>query len=108
MDELGASSAPSPALASPARKQNKLNGPPAAQSPFSVSVVPPSAGGWKELRDLATLVLAPFGLAAMVLIFAVFMLLKREGLRNRLLRLAGLGHLSRMTQALDEASGRVS
>ena len=108
VDELGASSAPSPALASPARKQNKLNGPPAAQSPFPVSVVPPSAGGWKELRDLATLVLAPLGLAAMVLIFAVFMLLKREDLRNRLLRLAGLGHLNRMTQALDDASGRVS
>jgi hypothetical protein len=44
----------------------------------------------------------------MVLIFTVFMLLKREDLRNRLLRLAGLGQLNRMTQALDDASGRVS
>jgi hypothetical protein len=38
----------------------------------------------------------------------VFMLLKREDLRNRLLRLAGLGQLNIMTQALDDASGRVS
>jgi len=36
------------------------------------------------------------------------MLLKREDLRNRLLRLVGLGQLNIMTQALDDASGRVS
>jgi hypothetical protein len=36
------------------------------------------------------------------------MLFKREDLRNRLLRLAGLGRLNVMTQALDDASGRVS
>jgi len=36
------------------------------------------------------------------------MLLKREDLRNRLLRLAGLGQLNVMTQALDDAAGRVS
>jgi len=44
----------------------------------------------------------------MVVIFTVFMLLKREDLRNRLLRLAGLGQLNLMTQALDDASCRVS
>ncbi len=108
VDELGSPSVPSPALAPQARKQNKPTGPAAALSPLPVSVVPPSARGWKELRDLVTPILAPLGLAAMVLIFAVFMLLKREDLRNRLLRLAGLGHLNRMTQALDDASGRVS
>jgi hypothetical protein len=44
----------------------------------------------------------------MVVIFTIFMLLKREDLRNRLLRLAGLGQLNRMTQAIDDASSRVS
>jgi len=34
--------------------------------------------------------------------------LKREDLRNRLLRLAGLSQLNLMTQAIDDASGRVS
>ena len=43
-----------------------------------------------------------------MVIFAVFMLIKREDLRNRLLRLAGLGQLNLMTQALDDASTRVS
>ena len=44
----------------------------------------------------------------MVLIFTIFMLIKREDLRNRLLRLVGLGQLNMMTQALDDAAQRVS
>jgi predicted PurR-regulated permease PerM len=95
----------SPALASQGRKQNKPNAP---LSPAPVQVVQPSEGGWTELRDLGTPVLATLGRAGMVLIFTIFMLLKREDLRNRLLRLAGLGQLNRMTQALDDASGRIS
>ena len=79
-----------------------------AQAPSRSVVVPPPTSGWAELRDLGTPVLAPLGRAGMVLIFTVFMLLKREDLRNRLLRLAGLGQLNLMTQALDDASGRVS
>jgi predicted PurR-regulated permease PerM len=79
-----------------------------APSPLAVRVVQPAMGGWAQLRDLGTPILAPLGRAGMVLIFTVFMLLKREDLRNRLLRLAGLGQLNRMTQALDDASGRVS
>lgn len=41
------------------------------------------------------------------MIFTLFILLKREGLRNRLLRLAGSSQLNVMTQALDEASQRL-
>ena len=82
--------------------------PPAAASPMPVRMVQPPTSGWTELRDLGTPVLAPLGRAGIVVIFTVFMLLKREDLRNRLLRLAGLGQLNLMTQALDDASGRVS
>jgi predicted PurR-regulated permease PerM len=102
VQELTRPSTPSPALAPPGRKPNK------PISPVPVEVVQPSAGGWTELRDLGTPILAPLGRAGMVLIFTVFMLLKREDLRNRLLRLAGLGQLNLMTQALDDASGRIS
>jgi len=89
-------------------QQNPLTAPPTGQSPLPVRVVQPLTGGWAEIRSLAPPVLGPLGRAGMVLIFTVFMLLKREDLRNRLLRLAGLGQLNRMTQALDDASGRVS
>jgi predicted PurR-regulated permease PerM len=103
----------SPGEASPAfvpqgpnRKQSKA--PPALLSPVPVRIVAPATSGWTELRDLGTPVLAPLGRAGFVLVFTVFMLFKREDLRNRLLRLAGLGRLNVMTQALDDASGRVS
>jgi predicted PurR-regulated permease PerM len=90
------------------RKQNKPSVPPAAVFPTAVRIVQPSATEWEELRNLGTPVLVPLGRAGMVLIFSVFMLLKREDLRNRLLRLAGVSQLNLMTQALDDASGRVS
>ena len=44
----------------------------------------------------------------LVVVFTFFMLLQREDLRNRLIRLTGRGELNRKTQAMDEASRRVS
>ena len=44
----------------------------------------------------------------LVVVFTFFMLLQREDLRNRFIRLTGHGHLNLMTQAMDEASHRVS
>jgi predicted PurR-regulated permease PerM len=106
--ELTSPGEPSPPLLpqGPNRKQFKT--PPAPPSPVPVRIVAPATSGWTELRDLGTPVLAPLGRAGFVLVFTVFMLLKREDLRNRLLRLAGLGRLNVMTQALDDTSGRVS
>lgn len=106
--EITSPSAPSAGATAEYRKQNKGKAPPAAAPPVAVRIVQPSASGWTQLRDWGMPVLAPLGQAGMVLILTVFMLLKREDLRNRLLRLAGLGQLNLMTQALDDASGRVS
>jgi predicted PurR-regulated permease PerM len=80
----------------------------APKSPLSVQVVDAPASEWAELRDLSTPLLAPLGRTGIVVIFSVFMLLKKEDLRNRVLRLAGIGQLNLMTQALDDAAGRVS
>jgi predicted PurR-regulated permease PerM len=82
--------------------------PPSPVSPVPVRMVPSPTSGWTSFRDLGGPILAPIGRAGIVFIFTVFMLLKREDLRNRLLRLAGLGQLNVMTQALDDAAGRVS
>jgi predicted PurR-regulated permease PerM len=43
-----------------------------------------------------------------VLVFTIFMLIRREDLRNRLISLAGDGNLQLVTQTLDDASARVS
>ena len=106
--ELTSPGEPSPPFVpqGPNRKQSKA--PPALLSPVPVRIVAPAKSGWTELRDLGTPVLAPLGRAGFILVFTVFMLFKREDLRNRLLRLAGLGRLNVMTQALDDTSGRVS
>ena len=44
----------------------------------------------------------------MVTVFVVFMLLKREDLRNRLIHLIGGEQLNLTTQALNDAASRVS
>lgn len=46
--------------------------------------------------------------ALIVLVFTIFMLIRREDLRNRLISLAGDGNLQVVTQTLDDASARVS
>jgi predicted PurR-regulated permease PerM len=100
--------APSPSTPPQGQKQKKPSAPQVAAAPVPVRIVPPPTSGWSEIRDLGMPVVTPLGRAGMVVIFAVFMLLKREDLRNRLLRLVGLGQLNLTTQALDDASGRVS
>jgi predicted PurR-regulated permease PerM len=106
--EVTSAGAASPAAPPRGRDSKRPSVPPAPASPVPVRVVQPAANGWTQLRALGPAVLAPLGRTFMVVIFTIFMLLKREDLRNRLLRLAGLGQLNRMTQAIDDASSRVS
>ena len=46
--------------------------------------------------------------AAIVIVFLIFMLLKREDLRNRFIQLVGGERLNVTTQALDDAARRIS
>src|SRR5262245_33130743 len=59
---------------------------------------------------IASLLPAAHGLAgtALAVVLTGFMLLKREDLRNRLIRLAGRSNVSRATRALDDTGHRVS
>jgi predicted PurR-regulated permease PerM len=59
------------------------------------------------LWQLPTLIEA-MGAAATVIALVIFMLIEREDLRNRLIRLAGYGRLIATTRALDEAAQRIS
>jgi predicted PurR-regulated permease PerM len=52
--------------------------------------------------------LAPLSTAGVVVVFSIVMLVKREDLRNRLLRLLGQRQLNVATQAFDDATQRVS
>jgi len=73
-----------------------------------VQIVQSPTSGLADVPDLVKPFFAPLARAGMVLIFTIFMLIKREDLRNRLFRLVGLGQLNIMTQALDDAARRVS
>ncbi len=53
-------------------------------------------------------VLAPLGTVAVVAVLVIFMLIQREDLRNRVIRLVGDTQLRLTTQAIDDASRRVS
>jgi len=76
--------------------------------PQPVQIVEQPSNELEHLRDLTQPFLKPLGEFGMVLIFSVFLLINQKDLRNRLFRLVGLDQLNVMTQALDDATQRVS
>jgi predicted PurR-regulated permease PerM len=75
----------------------------------SVQVVEPSSLSPTGLvHYLIAPLLGPLGTAALVVLLVVFMLLRREDLRRRLIRLIGKGHISAATHAMEDAGARVS
>jgi predicted PurR-regulated permease PerM len=76
--------------------------------PIPVQVTAPPTNLVQDIRTLLGPIAGPLETAGMVVIFTAFMLIKREDLRNRLIRLGGQEQLTVMTQALDDASRRLS
>lgn len=60
------------------------------------------------MRTLISPLVHPLATTGIIIIFVIFILLQREDLRNRLIRLAGTHDLQRTTAALDDAAGRLS
>jgi len=79
-----------------------------SSQPIPVEVRQPEPTPLEFLERTAGSVLRPLATAFVVLIFVIFMLLGREDLRDRVLRLAGSSRLYMTTQALDDAARRVS
>ncbi len=79
-----------------------------ASRPLPVEIVQEPANELEYLRDLTKPFWTPLGMFGIVLIFTVFLLIAQDDLRDRLLRLAGLDQLNVMTQALEDATRRVS
>jgi predicted PurR-regulated permease PerM len=75
--------------------------------PVPVAVVAPDASALDVLRDVGGPLVQPLGTAGLVLVFVVFILLQREDLRDRVIRLAGAADLMRTTEALDDAANRL-
>lgn len=81
--------------------------PPTPQiQPVPVEVQP--AQGFWELSSSLSPVFKGLATAGLVLVLAVFMLIKREDLLNRLISLAGIRGVAKTTKALHEAAQRIS
>jgi predicted PurR-regulated permease PerM len=79
-----------------------------APAAASVQVVETSKVNLMGLvQHLIAPLLGPLGTAALVLLLVIFMLLRREDLRRRLIRLIGKGRISAATHAMDDAGERV-
>jgi len=90
---------PDTAVALPAKAPPKL----------PVQVVETSeANPLQLLQVIISPLLGPLGTTGLVVLLVIFMLLKREDLRSRLIRLIGQGNISVTTRAMDDANQRVS
>jgi predicted PurR-regulated permease PerM len=90
-----------------------VNAPSSASSsrpitPVPVEVLQPDPGTLANLRSLIAPLVSPLATTGIIIIFVIFILLQREDLRNRLIRLAGTHDLQRTTAALDDAASRLS
>ena len=59
-------------------------------------------------QELIKPILSPLTTTALVVLFLIFILMQREDLRDRLLRLAGSADLQRSTMAMNDAADRLS
>jgi predicted PurR-regulated permease PerM len=75
------------------------------QEPVPVRV---ESSPWAFVQSAASPTLEALAEAGLAAVLVVFMLIQREDLRNRLIRLRGNGSLTGMTKALDDAGQRIS
>jgi predicted PurR-regulated permease PerM len=77
-------------------------------APMPVEVHEPSPSPVELAQRFLSPIISPLETTGIVLIVAIFILLQREDLRDRLIRLFGSRDLHRATTAMDEAARRLS
>jgi predicted PurR-regulated permease PerM len=100
--------APSSAPAPSAQAKNQLTEGQENQPPVPVEVHEPAWGPFAIVETIAGTALSSLETTFIVVIFVIFILLQREDLRNRFIRLAGSSDLHRTTLAMNDAAGRLS
>jgi predicted PurR-regulated permease PerM len=80
--------------------------PSSRRDPMPVEIVTRS-NPVQTLGNFIIPLISPFATAGLVSVLVIFMLLEREDLRDRFIRLVGLGDLHRTTAALQDAGKRV-
>ncbi|WP_161993626.1 AI-2E family transporter [Muricoccus nepalensis] len=82
--------------------------PQAGPPPLPVEVREPAPGLLTVVQRVVGPLLGPVATTGIVIVFVVFLLLYREDLRDRLIKLMGSRDLQRTTAALNEAASRLS
>lgn len=97
---------PAQALPNPAATEREEED--AGPKPMQVEVHHPSPSPMDLAERFLAPVLGPLSTTAIVFIFATFILLQRQDLRDRMIRLFGSEDLHRTTVAMDDAAARLS
>jgi predicted PurR-regulated permease PerM len=94
-----------PSMASPAADGLRRQ---PSDRPIPVEVRQPDPGTLTTLVAIIQPLIQPLTTTGIVVIFVIFILLQRQDLRNRFIRLAGSSDMQRTTAALDDAGERLS
>ena len=81
---------------------------PPPPKPLLVEVHQPDPEPLQIIQKVVGPLLGPLATAVIVIVFVIFFLSQREDLRDRFIRLAGYRDLRRTTEALDDATRRLS
>lgn len=81
---------------------------PVQQQPVPVEIRRPRTTALEVIENVISPLLEPLAWIAIVIVFVGFILLQKEDLRDRFIRLAGYQDLQRTTLALDDAADRLS
>jgi len=103
-DEVKKSNEPAAGAAAPETHVSE----PQPQKPIPVEIREPPPTPLQFVQSLIAPLLSPLATTGVVIIFLIFILLQREDLRDRFIRLAGSHDLQRTTRALDDAAARLS
>jgi predicted PurR-regulated permease PerM len=106
-DGAGSDTGEAPSAAPGAAESVTLEAPEEGK-PVLVEVRQSEPGPWEILQDVAGTVLPPLATAGIILLFVIFILLQREDLRDRLVRLIGASDLQRATATMNDAATRLS
>ena len=76
-------------------------------APLPVEVRTPQSTALDKLQSIIGIVLAPLATTGLVILFVMFLLMRREDVRDRAIRLLGSNDLEKSTAAMDDAGDRL-
>jgi predicted PurR-regulated permease PerM len=77
-------------------------------APIPVEIRTANSNPLKVAVDFLQPIISPLATTALVILFVIFILLQREDLRDRVIKLLGTREMHRTTEAMDQAASRLS